>query len=120
MGARSVTHPDGGRTPLDRKVLGNKQAAFMCHICKMLHSVGGVFTIENLMRSFLWKAKSLLKLYQEVPCYVVFLQQCMYGLKTLGFGKSLVSAKKKTKFMTILLTIAMIPTFTGVLVFCRA
>ena len=83
-GTRSAEHPDGGAPPLDRELLGNRQAEFMCHICTLLHGVGGIFTIENPFPSFLWKAKSLIKLYKDVSCFVGQLDQCMYGLKLPG------------------------------------
>ena len=46
-GTRTKERPDGSPIPLERGRCANQQAMFMCRMCVLLHTLGGVFTIEN-------------------------------------------------------------------------
>ena len=68
-GTRSHSHPEvgqGGRTVLDREHLANAQARIVVDLCKLLHSLGCYFTIENPHDSFLWHSAVLCELFESI------------------------------------------------------
>jgi hypothetical protein len=86
-GTRRPDAPDGGLDPLPREKLANGQAAFMVRMCLVLHAMGGMFTVENPLDSYLWKSSFLKSLFDAIPCFLVELDQCMYGLQLPGHSR---------------------------------
>ena len=73
---------------------------FMIEIYKVQLHEGRWFLHEHPASASSWDLEEMNDMEQKEKVKIYVADQCMYGLKTWGFGKSLVSAKKKTKFMT--------------------
>ena len=83
-GTRSVLHPEGSSSPLEREVLGNFQAELVVDICILINACHAFFTIENLADSHFWRSKFFAKLKKSCDVHVVDFCQCAYGLRLPG------------------------------------
>ena len=85
-GTRSTAFPDGGVAPLDRECRGNRQAAAVCRLAMLIHSHGGLFTVENPVPSHLWKSKHFVQLREFLgdSHFEATFDQCSYDLKLPG------------------------------------
>ena len=68
----------GGRTVLDREHLANAQARIVVDLCKLLHSLGCYFTIENPHDRVLLHSAVFCQLCESisVSCCLIEFDQC--------------------------------------------
>jgi len=83
-GTRRKDCPDGGSNPLERELLGNKQAEYVAALCLHLNLVGGLFTIENPSASHLFRSSPFKALYDRCIITEVSFDQCAFGLRPPG------------------------------------
>ena len=48
-------------------------------LCRLCHSTGVMYTVENPARSFMWDTTPFSKFLHDVPHYRTFFHHCMYG-----------------------------------------
>ena len=49
------------------------------NLCRLCHSSGVMYTVENPARSFMWDTTHFSKFLREMPHYRTFFHHCMYG-----------------------------------------
>ena len=76
-GTRSLACPEGDSS-LDREVIGNLLADSVAKLCAALAKVGGFYSIENPLSSYLWGYGPIAKLRRS--SFDVDFHQCAYGL----------------------------------------
>ena len=74
---RDLPQGDGSR---DSEVHGNRILARMILLIKRIQQVGGQWSIENPLSSFLWRMPEVKALSRKELVYEVRFDQCMYGL----------------------------------------
>ena len=98
-GTRTSECPLGGasnRQILDRELLANLQAGIVASLCRLLHSLGLFFSIENPHDSFLWHCPAILALMEFIGADIVFVQfdQCTYDLQLPGAASNCFCRKR--------------------------
>ena len=79
-GTRSRANPDGVPPLKQNELAGNEQAKRVKILCVALSKVGGIFTIENPIDSFVFASQHFLVLTSIVSCWLCRFEQCAYGL----------------------------------------
>ena len=97
QGSRSQEKPEGNGL-LERELLGNELLSRTVYLCRLLHSHGSFFIIENPQSSYAWKMPSMISLLKDTHAQTVVLDQCEYGLKIPDKSGELALAKKGTIF----------------------
>ena len=98
-GTRTISVPLGGaygRQRLPREELANLQAIVVSDLCRLLHSLGLYFSIENPYDSFLWSCPAILSLMEFIGADCTFVQfdQCTYGLQLPGASSTCFCRKR--------------------------
>ena len=80
---RTDLHPDGLKHlhPLHaaKVAAANQLYQITTDLCRLCHSHGVMYTIENPARSFMWQTKPFRQFLIEVPHYATYFHHCMYG-----------------------------------------
>lgn len=96
-GTRTALHPEGDGS-LERENIGNRLAKTVARLCRLLHSNGAYFSIENPKTSRAWQFGPIARLPSSVD---VIIDQCEYNLTPPHeSSQSNVKIKKPTKIKT--------------------
>ena len=96
--SRTLAQPDGVRPLRWKEHQSLQQVDRMCLLCLLLHTRGGIFTIENPKTSLLFRSSPVMGLSDVLPCWEVSFDQCCYGLRPLAAGPC-EHIKKETKIL---------------------
>ena len=62
---------------------GRKLLRFAVKLARLQHRAGRHFVLENPLPSAAWKDPEMIRLFEELGCYVAELDQCRFGLRSL-------------------------------------
>ena len=93
---------------MPREVDANLNLDFACAMIRILSSVGGLFSLENPLRSYLFQVPQVLTLYGSTQSIFVDLDQCAFGLRSPKEAQVKEIWKKPTRIWTNVLQLASI------------
>ena len=93
---------------MPRELNANLNLDFACAMIRILSSLGGLFSLENPLRSYLFQVPQVLTLYGSTQSIFVDLDQCAFGLRSPKEAEVKEIWKKPTRIWTNVLRLASI------------